>query len=321
MSANVETMAYVGATPWHGLGTAMEESDWYNLDSVIAKSGLDWEAEKVQLKTVDALTEFPDGQIVDHYAVRRKTDNRILGTVGPRYTILQNRKAFEWFEPFSKAKEAAFHTAGSLDEGSRIWILAKINRDPMVIVPGDEVEKYLLLSHSHDGTLAVRVGFTPIRVVCANTLAMAHGDKASKLIRIKHSAKVETNLDNIRDTINLANKEFEATAEQYRKLANKDINKADLEKYVKTVMGLEDEKEISTRSKNIMDEIVGLFETGKGNDMPGVKGTYWAAYNGITQYYTWDAGRNESNRLNSLWFGPNANKNKEALETALQMAA
>ena len=104
---------------------------------------------------------------VARYAVRRKTDGRILGTVGPRYTLLQNKDAFQWFQPFLDAQEAALHTAGSLVHGSRIWVLAKLNRDPLVIAEGDEVEKFVLLSHSHDGSLAVRVGFTPIRVVCA----------------------------------------------------------------------------------------------------------------------------------------------------------
>ena len=92
----------------------------------------------------------------------------------PGITILQNRDAFKWFQPFLDAKEAALHTAGSLREGSRIWVLAKLNRDPLVIAPGDEVEKFVLLSHGHDGSLAVRVGFTPIRVVVPNTLALAH---------------------------------------------------------------------------------------------------------------------------------------------------
>jgi phage/plasmid-like protein (TIGR03299 family) len=156
----------------------------------------------------------------------------VLGVVGPRYAVLQNDDAFAWFEPFLDAREAALHTAGSLRNGSRIWVLAKLNREPLVVAQGDEVEKYLLLSHSHDGSLAVRIGFTPVRVVCANTLAMAHGADASKLLRVKHTRDVHENLANIRVIINLANAEFQATAEQYRLLARKSINQEDLERYV-----------------------------------------------------------------------------------------
>src|SRR4029077_9278151 len=132
-----------------------------------------------------------------------------------------NKDAFHWFQPFLDAREAALHTAGSLRQGSRIWVLAKLHRHPLVVAPGDEVEKFILLSHGHDGSLAVRVGFTPIRVVCQNTLSMAHGCDASRLIRVKHTREVVENLAPVRAVMDVAHAEFEATAEQYRRLARK----------------------------------------------------------------------------------------------------
>lgn len=308
------SMAYAGKAPWHGLGTALTEEDLYDWQRASSKAGLDWEAELVPLMTADTQTK------VDHVAVRRKTDGRILGTVGPRYTILQNQDAFKWFEPFLQAKEAALHTAGSLCNGSRIWVLAKLNRDPLVIAPGDEVEKYLLLSHSHDGTLAVRIGFCPIRVVCQNTMALAHRSDASKLIRLKHTRDIHENLANIREIMNVANQEFEATAEQYRLLARKSINQADLKKYVKKVLNVEESEPLSTRMKNIVAEIMGRCESGKGNELPSVRGTLWTAYNGLSEWLGYQRGHNPQNRLNSLWFGDSANVNRLALETALAMA-
>jgi phage/plasmid-like protein (TIGR03299 family) len=308
-------MTYFGQLPWHGLGTALEEADLYDWPSASVKAGLNWEAELVPLVTADNQAK------VEHRAVRRKTDDRVLGVVGPRYAVLQNQDAFAWFEPFLEAKEAALHTAGSLRQGSRIWVLAKLNRDPLVIAQGDEVEKYLLLSHSHDGSLAVRVGFTPVRVVCANTLAMAHGADASKLLRVKHTRDVHDNLANIREIIDVANAEFQATAEQYRLLARKSINQADLQRYVQKVLKIEDDREASTRMKNIIEEIVGLAEAGRGNDLPSIRGTYWTAYNGVTEWLTYSRGRSQENRLNSLWFGDGANLNRQALDVALSMAA
>jgi len=313
MSAEIETMAYAGATPWHGLGTPLTDDDLYDWSRASQKAGLDWDAELVALVTSDTHAK------VESKAVRRTSDGRILGVVGDRYTILQNRDAFAWFQPFLDAKEAALHTAGSLRQGSRVWVLAKLNRDPLVIAPGDEVEKYLLLSHSHDGSLAVRVGWTPQRVVCSNTLAMAHSSDASKLIRVKHTRDVQENLANIRETMNLANQAFEATAEQYRFLARKSINQADLQRYVKLVLKVEDDA--STRMSNIVEEIVALAESGKGNTMPSVSNTYWTAFNGVTEWLSYQRGRNQENRLNSLWYGDGANLNRKALETALEMAA
>ena len=313
MSHEIETMAYFGKTPWHQLGTPLTTEDLYDWQSACVKSGLNWEAELVPLLTADTHAK------VEHRAVRRKSDGRILGVVGPKYHVLQNRAAFQWFQPFLDAKEAALHTAGSLQEGSRIWVLAKLNRDPLVIAPGDEVEKFVLLSHGHDGSLAVRVGFTPIRVVCANTLALAHRADASKLIRVRHSASVVENLANIREVMNIANAEFEATAEQYRLLARKSINQNDLRRYVKKVLKVEGDK-ISTRTANMIQDIIGRCESGKGNNLASVRGTLWTAYNGVNEWLAYQRGHSESNRLNSLWFGDSANMNKHALETALTMA-
>jgi phage/plasmid-like protein (TIGR03299 family) len=307
-------MAYYGQMPWHRLGTALEEVDLYDWPSASKKAGLDWEVKLVPLVTADTQAQ------VSHRAVRRTSDTRVLGVVGPRYAPLQNKDAFAWFQPFLDAREAALHTAGSLRQGSRIWVLAKLNRDPLVIAEGDTVEKFLLLSHGHDGSLAVRCGFTPVRVVCANTLSMAHGSDASKLIRIKHTRDVLENLANVREIMNVANAKFEATAEQYRRLARKSVNQADLRKYVRRVLKIESEQEASSRLKNLMDEIVGLAEAGRGNNLPSVRGTLWTAYNGVSEWLTYNRGRSDDNRLNSLWFGHSALTNRHALEVALDMA-
>ena len=314
MAHEIETMAFSGQTPWHALGTALAEGDLYDWPVACEKAGLAWDVELVPLVTNDTHDK------VTHKAVRRSTDGKVLGVVGPRYFPLQNRDAFGWFEPFLQAKEAQLHTAGSLKGGSRIWVLAKLNRDPLVIAAGDEVEKFILLSHGHDGSLAVRAGFTPIRVVCQNTLSMAHGSDASKLIRIKHTRDVLVNLANIREVMDAANADFEATAEQFRLLARKSINQADLRKYIKRVLRIEDEQEQSTRSRNIMEEIIRLAETGRGNDLPSIRGTFWSAYNGVSEYLGYSRGHSQGNRLDSLWFGEGAATNRLALTVALDMA-
>lgn len=324
MSANVEIMAnglgsiaYAGATPWHGLGQEITGEMGYSWAACAEVAGLNTVAEKVALKT-------HDGQDVpDCFAIRRTSDGKIISgskTVGKTYTILQNSEVGDWFTPFLESKQAQIHTLGSLANGSRIWGLAKLNLDPMEIVPNDPVDKFVLLSHAHDGTLAVRAGFTPIRVVCSNTLAAAHSSAASKLIRIRHGRDVVQNLENVREVMNLANQEFEATAEQYRRLANKQINTNDLVKYVKTVLKVKEGEEISTRTKNIIEEIMGLCESGRGQDIPGVRGTLWSAFNGVTEYLNYNRGHNAETRLNSLFFGQSKVANDYALETALAMA-
>jgi phage/plasmid-like protein (TIGR03299 family) len=318
MAAEVEQMMYVGQTPWHSLGKQFIEAP--SLDEAIIAAGLDW-------KVVTEQVFSQAGEILPALATRRSSDSRILGVVGPKYTPLQNSEAFDFFKPFVEGGEAVIETAGSLRMGQRVFVLLKLKLDPMDIVKGDAVQKYVLLSNSHDGTLAVRVGFTPVRVVCSNTLAMAINSQASKLIRVRHTKNVVNNLESIREVMNLANAEFEATATQFRMLAAKEINQADLEKYVKLVFNTnkklaEAEGDVSTiNNKRIINAIQPLFEKGRGNDLPGVRGTLWAAYNGITEYLQYERGEDAQNRLDQMWFGQGAALNKRALEVGILMAA
>jgi phage/plasmid-like protein (TIGR03299 family) len=313
MPAQVETMFYVKETPWHGLGTKLDGSPL--LSQAIDASGLDWDVGLKRLVTVD-------GESVAANATYRKSDGSILGVVGPRYLPLQNRDAFNWFQPFIDSGLASLHTAGSLFNGKKVWVLAEIQREQSEIVPGDSVAKFILLSNSHDGSTAIRVGFTPIRVVCANTLAAAHSKLTSKLIRIRHTVSSKINLEMLRSIMDVINSEFEATAEQYRFLASRNFNKKDIAAYVKRVLGVStsEDLEIPTRTKNIMDEIMSKIEGGIGQENPSVTGTWWAAYNGVTEYLSYSKGRNAQNRIDSLWFGPAGNQNYRALELALEFS-
>ena len=131
-----------------------------------SKAGLDWQVETEPLFR-------GNGQEVKAQASVRTSDNRVLGVVGPRWTPLQNKDAFKVFEPLVDSGDMTLHTAGSLRNGERVWVLCQLNLDNSEIVKGDEIAKFALLSNGHDGKLAVHLGFTPIRVVCANTEAMA----------------------------------------------------------------------------------------------------------------------------------------------------
>lgn len=319
MSHEIEQMFSVRETPWHGLGVIVQDAP--NAKEAIRLAGLDWNVKHEKLVS-------ESGIFSDHKLALRDTDNKVLGTVGPDTHILQNHDAFNWFDPYIESGQAKFETAGSLREGQRVWILAKLSSSPIEVVKDDVIVPYLLLSNAHDGTMAARIGFTPTRVVCANTLAMAHSNAQSKLLRVMHSSKVRENMESIREIINLTTAEFEATAEQYRKLATKSVSVDDLKKYVKIVFKNDLTKEgveISEREQVFYDKMVEnitrLFETGRGNTLPEVRGTYWALYNAATEYLSYENGRSQDTILNKLWFGDGRNKNKKAFEEALVMAA
>lgn len=319
MAHEVEQIMYVGETPWHGLGKRFIEPP--TLDEAIVAAGLDWEVTTEPLFAAG-------GEKAPALMTRRSSDKSILGVVGTSYEPLQNSDAFSFFTPFIDTKEAAIECAGSLRQGKRVFVLAKINRDPLTIKGNDVVEKYILLSNSHDGTMAVRVGFSPIRVVCANTLAMAHNSDASKLIRVRHTGRIVSNLDKIRETMNLADQQFEATAEQYRLLASREINGADLDKYIKLVFATK--KQITEAEGNIVDigagsrvreSIVRLFENGRGQNLPETRRTLFSAYNAVTEYVQYERGDDAQVRLDNTWFGQGMQINKKALEVAMIMAA
>ena len=313
MAHEIESLFSVRETPWHGLGHIVKDAP--DLDSVLRLAGLDW---NVSLQP----TFLSDGTATTQKAIIRDTDKSILGYVGKKYRPLQNTEALNFFETFSKNGLVDFETAGSLQNGKRIWIMAALKSPEMEIVKGDVVKKYLLLSNGHDGIMGIRVGFTPVRVVCANTLAGAHNNAESKLISVFHSQRSLDNLELIKDSINIANASFEATAEQYRAMAKTAVRKEHLAKYVDIVFynnkQAETDREKLAR-ENLTENITRLFEYGYGNQMPGVSGTVWALYNGVTQYLSYEAGRSQDTRLNNLWFGTAQTLNQRAFDTAMKI--
>lgn len=322
MPAMFESGFFVSEPAWHGLGNLIPDGKRLTVAEAIKAAGMDWEVGLIPL-CVDENPQTKElgivGESVTHRATIRLKDKQILGVVGPTYNPVQNIESFSWFQPFLDREEAEFHTAGSLYGGKITWVLAKLNRKPIKVVKGDEVTKFLLLTNSHDGTKAVQIGFTPIRVVCANTLAMAERCEASELLKVKHRSNVIENLENIRETVNALDAKFEATAEQYKLLASKGINQKSLQRYVEVVM-----KE--TKRQSVLETIFSHFEDGYGTDLKDVRGTWWAAYNAVAQYLSYDAGRKndravrDGTRLKSLWYGEYAKANFRALQVAVKGA-
>ena len=162
MSANVETMFYVREKPWHGLGTMVQEAP--TSADALRLAGLDW--------TVEARDMWLNGgyePIPGYKANVRSSDNKVLGVVSDKYRIVQNADAFAFTDALIGG-DVHYETAGSLLDGKKIWLLAKL---PDSEICGDKTEPYVCFSNTHDGSGAVRVCMTPVRVVCNNTLNLA----------------------------------------------------------------------------------------------------------------------------------------------------
>jgi phage/plasmid-like protein (TIGR03299 family) len=304
----VETSAFVGRTPWNG-GVKVEDG-FIAPSEFMKQAGLDWKVKKEK-------TYLSDGSVIpDSYAIRRDSDKKVLGVVGKNYVPLQNTSAFDWFTPFIDSRQASFETAGALKEGKVIWVLANANIHGEV-VKNDEVKSYILLSHSHDGSLSIRSGFTNIRVVCQNTLAKALNSSTSKLLKIKHTQSAKLALEKVQEIIDVANLDFKADLEQYRYLASKGVSRKQLDQYVTLLLGKEKDEEETKVRKSIVSSIETYFENGRGNELG--KGTGWNMYNAVTEYLSYSRGRNESNRLHSLWFGNGVDVNRKALDLATEI--
>lgn len=317
MSAGIlenDTMFSVKERPWHGLGTVVENAP--TIKEAIKLAGLDWTVSIRPLKTNDE----DQLSVTTHNAVVKDTTKDVLGIVGNSYKPLQNSEAFDFFEPFIDNDMASLETAGSLFNGKKVFILAKINCGLADVAQDDFIENFVLLSNSHDGSQAIRVGFTPIRVVCNNTLSSAISSNASKLIRVKHMGNVVANMEELRETMDLVNKQFLATIEQYRELTKKDINQADLRKYVKQcfswkpieqmIKDYDESIEIEETRSKLIKRVEEIFELEPAHKV-------WNAYNAVNSYLNHERGKTLESRYNSTWFGVNKKCDMNALKLAL----
>lgn len=267
-------------------------------------------------------------ELTENFATYRTDTRDIFGVVGSRYEVIQNTAAFSFFDTIVGEKKAIYETAGVLGKGETIFLTAKLPNS--IILPGDDlVDQYLLFTMSHDGTKPVTAIFTPTRVVCANTLAVALSNGANRVV-IKHTKSA---LDKIKEAgrlMGLVSKRSEVTTEILNAMAKVRINDDQLTEYIKMVFLTKEEMkrlaetgdhrkaEISTRTIGVMEEIADFALTGVGQEMISTKGTLFGAYSGVTgwlfnkkEYKTDDA------RMKSLVLeGTDYNLNNKAFLTA-----
>jgi phage/plasmid-like protein (TIGR03299 family) len=323
----------VGQPAWHNLGTVLDNPP--SVAEAIKLAGLDYPIVTVPLQAQVGpfgLQGLDTGYkaLVLERTVNGHIERDVLSVVSDTYEPVQNSEVFEFFQPAIEAGYCSFESAGSLYGGKRVWALARINGCESDVVAGDPIKSYFLLVNSHDGTKRVTCGGTDIRVVCANTEKMATG-RGSEMIKIKHTKGVHVALDQVRNIVDFQKNRFEATLEQMRALARVGVDSVTLAKYVREVFEpeilLSNPKE-HTRDvayARLLSKIIPAFEgvgaAGRGNNLPGVRGTLWGAFNAVTGYLNHDRGHGEVTRLESLWFGTSQKTTVRALEVASRMAA
>ena len=313
MSHEVETMAYAGELPWHGLGT--EVSNELTPLQMMQKAGVDWEVEQQKIVTESGL------EINDKVALVRTSDNTLLDVTGKDWKPVQNEEAFTFFSEFVAAGDMEMHTAGSLKEGRNVWALAKV-KESFDVFGEDRVDSYLLFSNPHQYGKAVDVRFTPIRVVCNNTLTFSLQSASKNSVKVGHRTAFDA--DTVKETLGLASEKFAKYKEMAQFLGSRKISAESLIQYDHDVFPTTSRKEEKT-------PVVVYDDLSKAAKMcydalevqPGAQfaaGTWWQAFNSVTYYTDHLQGRNSENRLHNQWFGYNQAKKVTAAEKAVAYA-
>lgn len=297
--------------PWHGLGNASD--GLATAEEMLKLANLNWD---VKLQPV-----FVGDSVVDGYkAVVRDDTNQVLSIMKSRYQPLQNTEALNFFDPLVERSEAIYETAGSIKNGRTVFLVAKLP-DYIQPVKGDLIEKYVLLTNSHDGSSPVIAKVTPVRVVCNNTLTLAlKGD--GQEVRVRHTKGIVDNLTLAHETLGLINKVNSQVEEIFAKMAKVQMNTESAKAYFEMVFNVkkDEDGDSSTRSANMIQNVFELVESGKGTDIVGVRGSLYGMYNALTEYVDHHKTyRTKTDRTDALLFGSGAKLKEKAFTEALSL--
>lgn len=275
MAALVESMVYTREKPWHGLGTKVEEAP--TSADALRLAGLDWRVEQKNIQLCGG------SKVPGYKANVRSTDGKVLGVVSDRYRIVQNTDAFEFTDSIIGG-DVRYETAGSLNGGKKIWLLAKL---PETEIAGDKTEPYLCFSNTHDGSGAVRVCMTPIRVVCNNTLNLAL-DSAKRAWSVRHTGSLQSKMHEARACLRMANRYMGALAEKADRMANTTITRDQLNRILDELFPVDDHTTDREKQniKKLRDEYMVCYFA---PDLVKFRDTAWGAYNAMSDMITHNA--------------------------------
>ena len=315
MAHLVETMAYAGQVPWHGLGVPV--SNDLTPRQMQEKAGLDW-----KVREVESYIDYDGKRIATgQKSLVRESDGKILTNVGENWNPVQNEEAFDFFHEFVSSGDMEMHTAGSLKGGQMVWALAKV-KDSFELFGGDKVDSYLLFSNPHIYGKSIDIRFTPIRVVCNNTLSFSLDSKSKNSVKVGH--RVEFDSMEVKKALGIASDKLNTYKEYAEFMGSKRYTADSVVEYFNSVFP-------RTADKRVQDKGLSVETLSRNaklaydalEQQPGAKyaeGSWWQAFNSVTFVTDHIQGRNEDNRLYSSWFGGNQVRKTKAMKSALEYA-
>ena len=308
MAHAVETMAYAGEVPWHGLGKQVLPD--LTPEQMLYEAGLDWSVEKVP-----AFAEVNGEKVaVNKSALVRSSDSKVLDVVGDDWNPVQNAEAFGFFADFVSEGNMEMHTAGSLKGGQMVWALAKVKDESFELFGNDRIDSYLLFSNPHMYGKSIDVRFTPIRVVCNNTLTLSLSKGSKNSVKVSH--RTQFNAVQVKETMGIASSKLNQYKEMSEYISSKRFTEDTKIEYLEKlfpVLGEAKRKERSKGAQGVLD----ILDTQPGAEYG--EGTFWQLFNGVTYYVDHEMGRSADNRMNAAWFGSGVKKKQDALALAVEM--
>lgn len=307
-------MAYAGEKPWHGLG--VEVSNDLTPAQIMAKAGLDWKVEKMPLSFTNSGGKL---QTVNKHALVRSNDSKVLDVIGDDWNPIQNSEAFEFFSEYVLAGDMEMNTAGSLKGGKNVFALAKV-KESFSVNGDDQVDSYLLFSNPHEYGKAVDIRFTPVRVVCNNTLTFSLQSASKNFVKVGHRSKFDA--DMVKQQMGLASEKFAKYKEMAQFLSARRFTADTLIQYYNEVFPYthkqaEAPTKVEDLSKNARAAMDVLYT------QPGAQygeGTWWQALNSVTYLTDHVMGRSSDTRMQSAWFGINQSRKLKAANKAVEYA-
>lgn len=306
-------MAYAGDVPWHGLGVKV--SNDLTPEQMMDAAGLNWKVE-----AIPALATLPNGEVIEtgHSALVRDFDSKVLDVITNDWHPTQNSEAFEFFNDFVAAGDMEMHTAGSLKDGTIVWALAKVNESFEICGGRDKVDAFLHFTNPHMYGRSIDVRFTPIRVVCNNTLTLSLRSESKNKVKVSHRRQFDG--DEVKEALGIAKHKLAKYKEMAQYLSEKRYNDESIVDYFARVFPVLTQKDVARKE---LSKSADLALNQYLNDQPGAEfgeGSFWQAFNTVTYMTDHIIGRSVDSRLTSAWYGANKNLKTKALELAVEMA-
>ena len=322
MAHQIEQMAYVGATPWHGLGRHLTKKK--PIEIWQREAGMDW---KIQESSVHFKADSVGNLGTIHSFAEQKvlfrSDTKApLSVVSQRYQVVQPREVLEFYRDLTERSGYELETAGVLKGGRKLWALARTG-ESTTLKGNDEVNGYLLLATSCDGTLATTATPTTIRVVCNNTLTIAING-SSQAIKVPHSTRFDPRT--VKQQLGITVSQWDDFMYRMRTLAARPVKDHETKAYLRSVLcEVQNDKPEPTGLSNerALNKVMSMYEGhGRGAELESAKGTAWGLLNSVTEYVDHERrARSNEYRMDAAWFGQGAVIKQRALDTALRLVA